>query len=197
MCDSAENELSRETKICFADKYSTGKTTIIETFGDGSYYSRLTQAYVFKTKVGDISVKLVTFDTQTSEKYNSVAPMYYKDCFFSFLVFDITQRESFDELDHWLSELKTHCEPNVKIILIGNKKDAKDICQVSTDEGHEYAMKHHMKYIEISGKNRSDVIEVYELMANEVVDEFNKEKSKDVEENMILNEGKTSYCNLL
>lgn len=194
MCDS-ENELSR--KICFAGKYSTGKTTIIETFGDGSYYSRLPQACVFMTKVGDISVKLVTYDTQTSEKYNAVAPMYYKDCFFAFLVFDITQRESFDELDHWLSELKTHCEPNVKIILIGNKKDAKEIRQVSSDEGYEYAMKHHMKYIEISGKNRSDVIEVYELMANEVVDEFNKERSKDVEENMILNDGKTSYCNLL
>lgn len=194
MC-GRENELSR--KICFAGKYSTGKTTIIETFDDGPYYSRLPQPYVFKTKVGDISVKLVTYDTQTSEKYDVVAPMFYKNSFFAFIVFNITQRESFDELDHWLSELKTHCEPNVKIILIGNKKDVKDIRQVSTDEGYEYAMKHHMKYIEISGKNRSDVIEVYELKANEEVDELYKEKSKDVEENMILNDGKTSYCNLL
>ena len=83
---------------------------------------------------------LQIWDTAGQERYKAICSAHYKRARGVLLIYDITKRQTFDELEEWIFELKQRCQPNCKIILIGNKKDEADkdpnMRQVSEEEGH-------------------------------------------------------------
>lgn len=186
---TSKDEVSR--KVIVVGEFSVGKTTLIDSISHG--YIRSLSAYIFYyTKVRDLIVKLAFLDTSGIEKYRKMAPMYYICASYALLMFDVTQKISFEELDNWLSELNTHCESNVRIILIGNKKDLIENREVSIDEGLEYAARHDMKYIEITAKDMSDAAKVSELIVNEILEFeiYGDAKKSTAKEKAI-------YCNII
>jgi len=85
------------------------------------------------------SIKLQIWDTAGQESFKSITRAYYKGSIAALLVFDITCEKSFEDVNNWFYELKTHSHQKLNIILIGNKKDLAGDRQVSEEKASQFA----------------------------------------------------------
>lgn len=63
------------------------------------------------------------WDTAGQEKYKSIARIYYQDAKIAILVYDVTSKISFEEMQVWAEELRNHAQPNIVMAVVGNKTD--------------------------------------------------------------------------
>jgi len=80
-------------------------------------------------------VRTQIWDTAGQERYRAITNTYYRHAIGVILVYDISERESFETLERWLVELRDHADEKIKVILVGNKSDLEDRRQVPTAEG--------------------------------------------------------------
>ncbi len=108
-------------------------------------------------EVDDVQIKLQIWDTAGQESFRSITRSYYRDAAGALLVYDITQRESFNHLTRWLEEARSNGNPNMSIMLIGNKSDLEHRRAVSTKEGKAFAEEHGLIFMETSAKTAANV----------------------------------------
>ena len=99
-------------------------------------------------------VKLQIWDTAGQESFRSITRSFYRDSRGVFLVFDITCRQSFDDIKtQWLKEVRDHTAANIIIYLVGNFADLEEERQVPYSEALEFAREQHFgHYLETSAK---------------------------------------------
>lgn len=102
-------------------------------------------------------IKLQIWDTAGQESFRSITRSYYRDAAGALLVYDITRRESFNHLSRWLEEARQNGNPNMTIMLIGNKSDLEHRRAVSTQEGQLFAQENGLVFLETSAKSASNV----------------------------------------
>lgn len=73
------------------------------------------------------------------------------------IVYDITKRESFENIQSWLSDIRSYADEDVGLLLIGNKVDLENQRQVQTSDGQDWADKLGMPFLETSAKNAQNV----------------------------------------
>jgi len=111
--------------------------------------------------VDDLQIKLQIWDTAGQESFRSITRSYYRDAAGALLVYDITQRESFNHLTRWLEEARQNGNPNMTIMLIGNKSDLEHRRAVSTAEGQKFAEDNGLIFMETSAKTSANVEEAF------------------------------------
>ena len=117
------------------------------------------------------------WDTAGQERFKNITSSYYRGGNGVLVVYDITDRESFENLTSWLIEIEKNANKNVYKLLIGNKCDLEDKRKISIQEGKEFAESNGMKFIETSAKNDTKVQEAFELLTSEIIKaNINKEK---------------------
>lgn len=84
-------------------------------------------------------MKAQIWDTAGQERYRALTHAYYRNAVGAMVVYDITERQSFENLRKWVTELKNQCEPSVVMILIGNKCDLVEKREVKTEEAQKFA----------------------------------------------------------
>ena len=84
------------------------------------------------------------------------------------MTYDITDRESFSNIENWMNEVEKHASDNISRILVGNKSDMDDARQVSTDEGKELAEHYNVRFLETSAKDCKNVEEAFFMMTREI-----------------------------
>ena len=94
--------------------------------------------------------KIQIWDTAGQENFRSITRAYYKNSVCAFVVYDITNRNSFANIQNWIEDIRNQSPKTVLIILIGNKIDLEDKRVVSYDEGNEFAMKNGIIFAETS-----------------------------------------------
>ena len=124
---------------------------------DYHYQWNIQQSY-FVRNVFPIPIPIVT----TSLSFPSFLPQYsshryYRDVHGAILVYDITERSSYENVEKWLRLLNDHVKPNVVIMLIGNKYDRRRLRAVPTDEARAYADRNSMLFTETSAENGTNV----------------------------------------
>jgi len=102
-------------------------------------------------------IKLQIWDTAGQESFRSITRSYYRDAAGALLVYDITRRESFNHLGRWLEEARQNGNPNMTIMLIGNKSDLEHRRAVSTKEGEVFAQENGLVFLETSAKSAANV----------------------------------------
>lgn len=102
-------------------------------------------------------IKAQIWDTAGQERYRAITSAYYRGAVGALLVFDITKYPSFANVEKWLSELKENSEPNIVVMLVGNKSDLKQLRAVSQDEAIAFSEKHKIAFIETSALDSSNV----------------------------------------
>mmetsp|Transcript_79764 Transcript_79764/g.222025 ORF Transcript_79764/g.222025 Transcript_79764/m.222025 type:complete len:206 (-) Transcript_79764:91-708(-) len=102
-------------------------------------------------------IKLQIWDTAGQESFRSITRSYYRDAAGALLVYDITRRESFNHLSRWLEEARQNGNPNMTIMLIGNKSDLEHRRAVSTKEGEMFAQENGLVFLETSAKSAANV----------------------------------------
>ena len=118
-------------KVVFLGDTGVGKSSIIVKFTHDEFYEFIepTIGAAFSTKIVDTPTGCVNFeiwDTAGQERYRSLAPLYYRGGKLIFVVYDITQTESFNRAKKWVEIVKNEGDENAIIVLLGNKKDQEE-----------------------------------------------------------------------
>jgi small GTP-binding protein len=120
------------------------------------------------------SIKLQIWDTAGQERFRSVSKAYFRNAYGAVLVFDLTNKQSFDELNMWINDLNTLCIPNAYIILVGNKADLVDDRTVSEGEAQEMGKRYNLEYLETSAKTGEHVPEAFIRLGNGIIRQVKK-----------------------
>ena len=132
--------------------------------------------------IQDRNIRIQIWDTAGQEAYRSITRSYYKNSTCAFIVYDITEKKTFDDVDIWLRDCRDVCYKNVLIYLIGNKSDLEDKRQVTYEEGKQYADENNLVFFETSALNGNNIEEIFIQSATDLVNklesgEFNNDLS--------------------
>lgn len=160
-------------KIVLIGDSSVGKTNIFTKYLNDEFDpdSKATVGVEFGTKNFKIEEKIIKvqiWDTAGQERYRSITNAYYKGAKGCLLVYDITNKTSFENIDRWLSELKNNSEENISIILVGNKSDLESNRVVTLEEGKKMAEFHKMAFIETSALNGNNIEKAFNELIRDV-----------------------------
>jgi small GTP-binding protein len=171
-------------KMILIGDAGAGKTCLSYRYVDNTW----TDAYIatigidFKIKIFDLDekkVKLQIFDTAGQERFRKITAAYYKSVAGIVLVYDITEIESFNNLNNWIEEIEKNASKDVCKILVGTKSDMEDKRQVSYEQENEFAEKLGMKFFETSAKASQNVEEVFVALTKEMIlQRVEKEKAE-------------------
>ena len=145
----------------------------------------------FKIKTLDVdgkSVKLQIWDTSGDERYRSIVSSYYRGAHGIMMVYDITDLETFENLNSWLNEIAKNASENVYKILVGNKCDMEKDRKVTFKQGEEFAKEHKMFFFETSAKDSINVQEAFETMTIEIIKENDENVLKKKKHDIIIND---------
>ena len=185
-------------KLLLIGNSSVGKSSLLVRFVDDIWEENFvpTIGVDFKLKTLEIDgkkVKLQIWDTAGQERFKNITASYYRGGNGVLVVYDITDRDSFNNLNSWLIEIEKNANKNVFKLLIGNKNDLESERKVTTEEGKEFADSNGMKFIETSAKTADKVYEAFELLTKEIIkNNLNKDKvmtNKGTERKIELNKG--------
>ena len=94
------------------------------------------------------------------ESFRSITKGYYRGSIGALVVYDVTNKPTFDNISHWFDDLKSLTDNKIVITLVGNKTDLVNERKVSHEEGSELAKKMNSIFIEASAKDNINVEEV-------------------------------------
>ena len=182
-----EEEYDYIFKVLLVGNSVVGKSSLILRYVDQIWNDVFvpTIGVDFKVKSLEIenkSIKLQIWDTAGQERFRNVISSYFKGAHGILLIFDITSRDSFKELENWLVEVEKNASTQILKILIGNKCDLEEEREISKDEGEAFAMRNGMQYIETSAKINTNVNEAFEALSKIMVEYYSK-KSSAINEN--------------
>ena len=131
-------------------------------------------------EINDQIYRIQIWDTAGQENFRSITRAYYKNSVCALVVYDITNRESFNHIQSWIEDCKTQSPKTVLLVLVGNKSDLNSERQVNYDEGMELANKNKMLFYETSAKVGTNVEEMF-LKSAKSIDEKIKQGFYDLE----------------
>ncbi|OLS24410.1 MAG: Transforming protein p29 precursor [Candidatus Heimdallarchaeota archaeon LC_3] len=172
-------------KIVAVGNGGTGKTSCFRRFAlnkfETSYLMTLGVDFTTKdmiivdpTSGEEKKIKLVLADTAGQEYYSSIRPSYYMGAQGCVIVFDLSNKTSYESLIKWIKEIKTHL-PNILIAIIGNKVDLPGR-RVTKEEGESFAKEHDVAYFETSAKEGTGIDIVFNHMTSEILKKIPKKK---------------------
>ena len=160
-------------KLVLIGDSGVGKTNILSRYikNEFSYSSKSTVGVEFGSKIIKTNNKLIKiqiWDTAGQERYKSITSAYYKGAKGAFIVYDITRKETFENVDKWIAELKTTGDEDVFILLIGNKCDLEEQRAVPTEEATKKAEILKIAFCETSALDGKNIEYAFETMVEEV-----------------------------
>ncbi|KCV69178.1 rab family, other [Fonticula alba] len=168
-------------KILLIGDSGTGKTSLMYRYVDDRFRSDelATVGVDFKVRhvvVNDQCYKLLILDTAGQDRFRTLSSSYYRGAHGVILVYDITNRSSFDNLSSWFDELDYHCPPgensNVVTMIVGNKLDSLDQCAVTTEEGQALARRRGSLFVQSSARTRVGVAQAFDHLVEKIVEKM-------------------------
>ena len=176
MSDDGENENENEERINIMTLGNTevGKSCFILRYTDNIFQEVYlsTIGIDFKTKtetVNNKQYKIYLYDTTGQEKYKSIALNIIKNAQGIILMYDITDRKSFESIPDWIKSVKDAKGSNFPMILLGNKLDKEDVRVIKEKEGKELADEYKIKFFETSNKTGTNIQEAGMALVNEIL----------------------------
>jgi len=137
--------------------------------------------------------KLQIWDTAGQERFKNIQASYYKGANGILVVYDITNKESFENLSSWLIEIEKNGNKNVYKFLIGNKNDLEDQRVITKEQGDEFASINGMDFFETSAKTAYQVQEAFEQLTRDIIKIVSKDKQhEELNKSIKLKPGKSN-----
>lgn len=149
-------------KIVLIGDSGVGKSNILSRFtrNEFSVESKSTIGVEFATRSIEIEKKVVKaqiWDTAGQERYRAITSAYYRGAVGALLVYDVTKKETFADVEKWLAELRDHADSKIVIMLTGNKCDLQHLRSVTTQDAEIYAVKEDLLFLETSALNSVNI----------------------------------------
>jgi small GTP-binding protein len=169
-----------QVKVVLLGDSGVGKSSVMLRFVTNNFKidsaSTVGASYMGRTlQFPDKSVKFNIWDTAGQERYHSLAKMYLHDANAALLLYDITNKSSFEALKRWYEELKDVAPKNIIIAVCGNKEDLVTDEAISPDEAKEYAKSIGGFYRKISAKNNQGIEGVFKEIAHRIYTDIDAE----------------------
>ncbi|XP_048248526.1 ras-related protein Rab-37-like isoform X5 [Haliotis cracherodii] len=158
-----EDSDTTEYKVMLIGDSGVGKTCLLVRFKDGTFLSGSfisTVGIDFRNKVVDVEgtkVKLQIWDTAGQERFRSITHAYYRDAHALLLLYDVTNKASFDNIRAWLAEINEYAQEDVVIMLLGNKADIAGERVIRREDGERLAREYGVAFMETSAKTGMNV----------------------------------------
>ena len=172
-------------KLILIGDTGVGKSNILSRYINNEF-SLATQPTVgveFGSKIikkDDKSIKLQIWDTAGQERYKSITNAYYKGSKGAFIVYDISRKTTFENVDKWIGELKDNASEDVHIMIVGNKSDLEDKREVNTEEVAKKAEQYKIAFCETSALKGKNIEFAFESLVNEITKNVENERKTEV-----------------
>ena len=158
---------------------SVGKTSFILRFTENSFQNMFYSTVGIDCKakiieIKNIKYKLLFYDTAGQERFKSLAPNLIKKAHGIIIMYDITNKSSFDSIPEIIKNIKEEKGNDFPMILIGNKIDLEQDREIKKEEGEDLASKNGIEFFEISNKEGINIQEAGFAIVNKIL-----EKRKD------------------
>ncbi|MHA1804560.1 MAG: GTP-binding protein [Promethearchaeota archaeon] len=165
-------------KLILGGAGGVGKTSIVHRFVENTFQSE------YKSTIGtsimkkecefeglDSKVRFVIWDLAGQAQFARVRQKYLANAEAGILVFDVTRKETFDEIEQWYGEIKPASE-SISLILVGNKIDLEDQREVSQEQGEDLAKKLGISYIETSALTGANINDAFKMLALQIIKKY-------------------------
>ena len=168
-------------KIIVVGDSGVGKTNLINRFAtdkfDTNSKATIGVEFVYKTlKIGKEVIKVEVWDTAGQERYRSITSSYYKGARGAIIVYDITNDDSFHNVESWMNEVVKKGKKDIQFLLLGNKSDLVNDRLVSEEKGIEKARELNMRLFEASALDKTNVNEAFNYLIKEIYLDVRREK---------------------
>ena len=170
-------------KIILLGDSSVGKTSLILRFCDNKFMEIGTSTIGVDTKTKDIrhngkKIELEIWDTAGQERFKALAKNSYKGSDGIILVYDITQKKTFNNIKHWYDNIKKNIDiDKVAIILVGNKSDLPDR-QVKKENYEKFSEQYNLEVIETSCKDNKNIEETFNALIEKMIKLYDDDKKE-------------------
>ena len=167
-------------KILLLGETGVGKSSIIVRYCDdkfhNTYMSTIGVDFTIKTVYYNNRVcKFQIWDTAGQERFRSITSTYYRGASGIILVYDITDRSSFETLNRWISDIKNLCLEDIPVIIVGNKCDCVDLRQVTFTQASEYVNHCRYIYVETSAKTGLGIENIFKTLTLQLTEKQEEE----------------------
>ena len=171
-----ENDYYIKLKIMLLGDSTVGKTSILRRYCKNEFSNKYATTigidFQFKNMIKfDKRIRLQIWDTAGQERYKVVAKNYFNSSDGFVILYDITNKESFQNVTSWISQINDIASKAVKFILFGNKNDLEEARIVKKNEGENMAKKYSMLFYETSAKTGENINEGFDFLVNEILKE--------------------------
>lgn len=155
-----------------------GKSSLMLRFTNdvfsNEYISTIGVDFKIKTiALENKTIKYQIWDTAGQDRFRTITSSYYRGSNAILICYDVTEKETFQNVKKWLEEVKRYATGNPLLILCGTKSDLSNKRQISTIDGKNYATDNNMLFFETSAKNNLNVKEIFESIANNKINNKN------------------------
>jgi len=164
-------------KIILVGDSAVGKSTLLMRICGDKFNPSFFPTLIQNTN----TIKLAIWDTAGQERFKSITSAYYGGADGVIIVFDVTNKESFKNVEYWLDDIKENKGKNVAGLLIGNKADLGDEREVSSEDAQIFAEQMGMQYLETSAKTDLNVQKAVMSLTEEMKKEYALISKKDEE----------------
>lgn len=160
-------------KVVLIGDSGVGKSNLLSRFTRNEFNleSKTTIGVEFATKsiqVDGKTIKAQIWDTAGQERYRAITSAYYRGAVGALLVYDISKHVTFENVERWLKELRDHAEPNIVVMLVGNKSDLRHRRAVPTEDAMLFAENNNLAFIETSALDATGVEEAFRQILSEI-----------------------------
>ena len=168
-------------KVLLLGNSDVGKSSLLLRYVDSVWNDAFvpTIGVDFKVKtltINEKKVKMQIWDTAGQERFRTVVSTYFRGAHGILLLYDVTNRDSFKNLESWLIEIEKNAKEKVLKILIGNKCDLGEDREITIEEGKAFALRNGMEFMETSAKMNTNVTEAFETLGKLMI-EFNSKSN--------------------
>jgi len=172
-------------KIVLIGDSGVGKSNLLSRFTRNQFNeeSKSTIGVEFATRsiqTDGKTIKAQIWDTAGQEKFRAITSAYYRGAVGAIIVYDIAKHSTYVSVNTWLQELKNHADPNLVIMLVGNKSDLRHLRDVQTEEAESWAETNQLSFIETSALDTTNVETAFHNILTEIYRNMSaKQKRED------------------